>query len=133
MADTKQRIAAEKFAKDWEGKGYEKGDTHPFWMTLLSKVFGVAEPEKYIVFEKRIKNENTNYIDCYVPKTHVLIEQKSIEVDLTKPELQSDKTYKTPYQQAKSYADTLGYDERGRWIVVCNFAEFHIYDMSKSG
>ena len=29
--DTKQRQAAKAFVKDWQGKGYEKGETARFW------------------------------------------------------------------------------------------------------
>jgi len=30
MTDTQQKAAAMKFAKDWKGKGYEKGQSQPF-------------------------------------------------------------------------------------------------------
>ena len=39
----------------------------------------------------------------------------------------------TPYQQAKNYANNLPVDEAPRWIVTCNFNEFHIHDMNKPG
>ena len=42
---------------------------------------------------------------------------------------QSDGSLLTPFQQAKRYAAELGYDRYPRWVVVCNFKEFNIYDM----
>ena len=37
----------------------------------------------------------------------------------------------TPFQQAKRYAAELPYSARPRWIVVCNFAEFHVHDLER--
>ncbi|HJJ45852.1 MAG TPA: hypothetical protein O0Y17_02080 [Methanocorpusculum sp.] len=79
MSIVKQEIAAEKFAKDWTGKGYEKGDSQPFWLALLNKVYGIEEPEKYITFEKQVLLDHTSFIDGYIPSTKVLIEQKSLK------------------------------------------------------
>ena len=54
ITDTQQQAAAKAFAKYWEGKGYEKGESQPFWLSLLRDVFGVAEPEKFITFEDQV-------------------------------------------------------------------------------
>ena len=48
MTDTKQKSAARAFAEYWKDKGYEKGESQAFWLSLLREVFGVAEPEKLI-------------------------------------------------------------------------------------
>ena len=48
LTDAQQRNAAKKFAAEWEGRGYEKGETHAFWINLLRAVLGVAEPESFI-------------------------------------------------------------------------------------
>ena len=50
MTYSEQKKAAKKFAEYWQGKGYEKGESQPFWLVLLREVFGVAEPEKWIRF-----------------------------------------------------------------------------------
>ena len=55
MTDAERRAAAKQFAADWKGRGDEKQETQAFWMTLLSKVFGVAESEKAIDFERRVE------------------------------------------------------------------------------
>ena len=42
LTDAQQRNAAKKFAAEWEGRGYEKGETHAFWMELLqTPAFGL--------------------------------------------------------------------------------------------
>ena len=48
MTDTQQRNAAKKFAEDWKNKGYEKGQSQPFWLSLLRDVYGVESPEQFI-------------------------------------------------------------------------------------
>ena len=131
MKNSEQIKAAEQFAQDWDNRGYEKGDSQPFWLSLLSKVLGVKEPEKFIKFEEQVHIDHTSFIDGTIPSTHVLIEQKGLGKDLNKPIKQSDGSLLTPFQQAKRYAAELPYSERPRWIVTCNFAEFYIYDMER--
>lgn len=131
MNDVEQRAAAKKFVADWEGKGYEKGESQKFWIALLGKVFGVADADQYINFENRIKLDHTSFIDGYIETTKVLIEQKSLGKDLRAPIKQSDGSFLTPFQQAKRYASELAYSERPRWIVTCNFASFLVYDMER--
>ncbi len=131
MTDAARRAAAKAFAEFWRGKGYEKGESQPFWLSLLRDVFGVAEPEKFISFENRIQLANTSFIDAAIPATKVLIEQKGADKDLRKAARQSDGSLLTPFQQAKRYAAELPYSARPRWIVVCNFAEFHVHDLER--
>ena len=73
------------------------------------------------------------YIDVYLPETRVMIEQKGMTKDLTKPEPQSGGIMLTPYQQAKRYANNMPLDEMPRYIVTCNFQEFRIHDQNKPG
>lgn len=131
MTDKQQQAAAALFAKEWEGRGYEKGESQPFWMALLHNVYGVEHAEKYISFENQVKLSNTSFIDGYIEQTHVLIEQKGLDKDLRKPIKQSDGSLLTPFQQAKRYADEMPYSRRPRWVVVCNFQSFLVYDMER--
>lgn len=131
MTDTQRRAAAKQFATDWQGKGYEKGHSQTFWLSLLPKVYGVEEPDKFITFEDQIMLDHTSFIDGFIPSTHVLIEQKSLGKELNKPIKQSDGSLLSPFQQAKRYAAELPYSQRPRWIVTCNFAEFYVYDMER--
>ena len=132
-ADIKQRQAAQKFVEYWTGKGYEKGQSQPFWLSLLREVFGIAEPEKFITFEDQVHLDNTSFIDGYIDSTHVMIEQKSLGKDLTKQIKQSNGAYLTPYEQAKRYSMELPYSKRPRWIVTSNFESFLVYDMEHPG
>ena len=138
MNDTEQRAAAKQFAQDWQGRGDEKQETQAFWLALLQKIFGVEEPEKYISFEQRVEVDDpktgkstTKFIDGYIPQTRVLIEQKGQDVDLRKGYRQSDGSLLSPYQQARRYGGYMAQSEQPRWIIVCNFREFHIHDMNR--
>lgn len=138
MNGTEQRAAARQFAEDWHGRGDEKQETQSFWLALLQKIFGVDEPEKHISFERRVEVDDTKtgkrttkFIDGYIPQTKVLIEQKGQDIDLRKGAKQSDGSMLSPYQQARRYGGYLPQPEQPRWIIVCNFQEFHIHDMSR--
>ncbi len=131
MKDIEQRAAAKKFSEFWADKGYEKGESQPFWLSLLRNVFGVEHPESFIIFEDQVHLDHTSFIDGSIPGTHVLIEQKGKNKDLRKPIKQSDGSYINPFRQAKRYAAELPYSKRPRWIVTSNFAEFLVYDMEK--
>jgi len=124
-----QKTAAGEFAERWKGRGYEKGESQSFWLELLQKVSGVEDPYSVISFENQVRLSSTSFIDAYIESTHVLIEQKSIDKDLRKAIPQSDGSLLTPFQQAKRYAAELPYSRRPRWMVMCNFRTFHIYDM----
>ena len=124
-----QATAAKKFAEKWKGKGYEKGETQKFWFELLHTVYGVDNPADNVECEVPVMLEHISFIDIYLPRTKVMIEQKSLGKDLSKPIKQSDGTLLTPMQQLKRYAAALGYFKYPRWGITCNFAEFYIYDM----
>lgn len=133
MTDAQKKAAAKKFAADWKDKGYEKGQSQTFWLTLLSDVLGVSDVGNFITFEEQVKLDHTSFIDGIIPSTHVLIEQKSVDKNLKAAIRQSDGSFLSPFQQAKRYAAELPYSQRPRWIVICNFAEFHVYDMERPG
>ena len=131
MTDTERRSAAARFAADWKGRGDEKQETQAFWLTLLQKIYGVEEPEKYISFELPVKLDHTSFIDGYISDTRVLIEQKGQDVDLRKGYKQSDGSMLTPFGQARRYAGYLPFNQVPRWIIVCNFQTFEIHDMNR--
>ena len=133
MTPTEQTKAAAAFTEFWAGKGDEKQETSRFWIDLLQNVLGIDNPAKYIEFEKRVKLSHTSFIDAYIPDTKVLIEQKGAKIDLHRAYEQSDGSLLTPYEQAKRYADEMPNSLRPRWIVVCNFQEFLVYDLEKPG
>ncbi|MBR1552583.1 MAG: class I SAM-dependent DNA methyltransferase [Schwartzia sp.] len=138
MNAKEQAKAAKVFADAWAGHGDEKSETQKFWLSLLHDVYGVENPVDFIDFEGRVKIGHTvaegkkatkRFIDAVIPKTGVMIEQKSITKDLGEPTVQSGGDALTPYEQAKRYADSLPNSKKPRWIVTCNFAEFRVHDM----
>ena len=131
MTDVEQKLAAKQFAKDWSNRGDEKQETQLFWISLLQNVFGVEQATDAIEFEVPVKLSHTSFIDGYIKDTHVLIEQKGADIDLRKGYKQSDGSMLTPFQQARRYAGYLPHDKNPRWIVACNFREFHIHDMNR--
>ena len=131
MTDLQQREGAKKFSEYWQGKGYEKGESQPFWLALLRDVFGVEHPEQYITFEDQVHLDHTSFIDGRILKTKVLIEQKGLNKDLQKPIKQSDGSLLTPFEQAKRYITELPVSQHPRWVVTCNFSTFLVYDMEQ--
>ena len=131
MNDNERKRAAKAFAEYWKDRGDEKSDSQSFWLSLARDVLGVKEPEKFILFEERVKLDHTSFIDGHIPSTHVLIEQKKKGLNLRSHIRQSDGTLLNPFQQAQRYSAALPYSKRPRWIITCNFEEFLIYDMEK--
>lgn len=138
MNESERRAAAKQFVADWANRGDERQDAQSFWRTLLQKVFGVDEPEKYIRFERRVEVDDiktgkrtTKFIDGYIPSTKVLIEQKKRDINLRAGQKQSDGAMLSPYQQARRYGGYLPQPEQPRWIIVCNFQQFNIHDMTR--
>ena len=131
MPTTPSTTAAATFAKKWANLGDEKQDSQRFWFELLQKVYSVEDPASFVRFEQRVKLSHVSFIDVMIPATHTMIEMKSRGKDLDAPIKQSDGTFLKPFEQAKRYAAALPYSERPRWIVSCNFAEFHVYDMER--
>lgn len=133
MRSQKQMAAAAaEFAERWKDRGYERGESQPFWIDLLSNVYGIETPsDGFIRFEDHRKVDASNFIDGRIPSTRVLIEQKSLGKDLRKGILQSDGKTLNPFQQARRYVVSLPVSEHPRWIVTCNFSEFLVYDMEQ--
>ena len=129
MDKKRQSEKAKAFAEYWKDKGYEKGESQAFWLSLLRDVLGVEEPEKLIKFEDKVMLDHTSFIDGIIESTHVLIEQKDSSKNLRKAIKQSDGSLLSPFQQAKRYSANLPYSKRPRYIITCNFWSFLIYDM----
>lgn len=130
--EKQQAVAAAEFAERWKGKGYERGQSQPFWIDLLTNVFGIETPtDGFITFEEHRMVDSSNFIDGRIPSTRVLIEQKSLDKDLRKGIRQSDGSLLNPFLQARRYVLSLPVSEHPRWIVTCNFSEFLVYDMEQ--
>ncbi|MBD3878173.1 MAG: class I SAM-dependent DNA methyltransferase [Quinella sp. 1Q5] len=135
MTKEQQVNAAKEFAFYWNNKGAEISeisDYQTFWWQMLRKVFGVDEPEEFINMQAPVHFEkSTGHIDILIPRTKVLIEQKTFGTNLNKADRKYFGELLTPFEQAKRYADALPDDKKPRWIITCNFSEFHIYDLKE--
>ena len=130
MTEAQRREAARQFSQKWQGKGKEDEDARSYWIEILANILGMENVTDKVDFEKKvIVDGHTKRIDVYIPETRVLIEQKSLGIDLNRPGTQSGGIELTPYEQAKRYNDNLPVSERARWIVTSNFAFIHVYDM----
>lgn len=112
-----------------EGKNNEQQDTAKFWQDLLVNVLGVPSSTMatFVDFERKVRGRR---IDVFVSDHHFLCEQKSVGIDLDKPEPRNG-GLETPYQQATWYAQHLPYSERPRWLMTCNFESFRLYDLDE--
>ena len=136
MDDRQQREAAKQFSKYWKEKGYEKGESQSFWLSLLRDVYGVDHPEQFINFEEQVHLDHTSFIDGVIPATKVLIEQKSLEKDLRKPIRQSDGTLLTPFQQAKKYISIqfvtpTAFKQNGKYLNYPDIRSLYLNLMNK--
>lgn len=112
------RARAGRFAEEWQGRGYEKGDTGQFYHQFF-EVFGQKPRDVNIYFEKRVKlaSSNQGFIDLFWPGT-LLVEQKSQGRNLAKARTQA-----TDYYLAlKDY-------ERPRYILLSDFQSFELLDL----
>ena len=55
MNNQKKSQSVKNFIQHWTGHGYEKGETHSFWLAFLRDIFNISEPEKFIQFEMPVK------------------------------------------------------------------------------
>lgn len=128
-----QKKEARHFVKKWAKDVKEDGNTAPFWLSLLGDVLGMEHPEDYISFEDAVKHEEKGsslFVDARISATRVIIEQKNSDAPLDKKYMRHGRRL-TPYEQAFEYDQTQPVDQRARYIIVCNFHEFWIYDMNE--
>lgn len=128
MTTAEQKKRAKQFAKNWKGRGYEKGDTQQFWLQLLD-VIGYKNKDT-VLFEKRVGSGG--FIDVWIREANVMIEQKSLESDLDKPEPRQGEL-KTPLKQVLDYAENVPLGEQPTFVMTCSFGTFRVYDRSKWG
>lgn len=126
--ERRRTAAARNFAEKWDGRGYEKGDTHSFWLELLRDVVGMKDVTTNVRFETNTADRG--YIDVVIPDAKTMIEQKSIGINLDKPELRQGAMV-TPFEQAKRYADSLPNTQRPDFIIISDFATFRIHSLNK--
>lgn len=123
-----RKQAAKAFADKWAGRGYEKGDTASFWLELLRDVVGMEDVTTAVRFENSTADKG--YIDVTIADAKTVIEQKSLGVDLDRPEPRQG-VMVTPFEQAKRYADSLPNSLRPDTIIVSDFRSFRIHSLDQ--
>ena len=110
---------AAKFAEEWKDTEREEAEAQSFLIDFFS-VLGVSR-KRVAIFEHKVQcaDGSKGYIDLFW-KGHILIEMKSRGKDLAKA-----------YEQAKRYADTLAPHEFPHGILVCDFENWHYYDLDR--
>ena len=113
------RVRAAGFAKDWDGEGYEKGQTQLFYRDFFD-VFGMPV-RRVATFEEPVKKlgDRRGFIDLFW-KGVLLVEQKSMGLDLVKAKT-----------QALDYFPGLKDDELPRYVLLSDFQTFELYDLDE--
>ena len=113
------RARAATFAQEWQGAGYEKGQTQLFYRDFFD-VFGVPV-RRVAAFEEPVKllGVKRGFIDLFW-KGVLLVEQKSVGRDLAKAKT-----------QALSYFPGLKDADLPRYILLSDFATFELYDLDE--
>lgn len=105
------------FSKDWADTSNEEADAKPFLVEFFN-VFGISS-KRVSTFEHKVKklDDSNGYIDLLWKGT-ILIEMKSRGKNLDKA-----------YQQAVDYTHGLKQHELPKYILVCDFDIFRLYDL----
>jgi hypothetical protein len=109
-----------KFSKEWADTSNEEADAKPFLVEFFN-VFGISS-KRVSTFEHRVKklDDKDGYIDLLWKGT-ILIEMKSRGKNLDKA-----------YQQAIDYTHGLKQHELPKYILVCDFENFRLYDLEEN-
>ncbi|RVC70836.1 class I SAM-dependent DNA methyltransferase [Mesorhizobium sp. M00.F.Ca.ET.038.03.1.1] len=113
------RVRAATFAREWKGEGYEKGQTQLFYRDFF-EVFGM--PVRLVAtFEEPVKKlgEKRGFMDLFW-KGVLLVEQKSVGLDLTKAKT-----------QALDYFPGLKDADLPRYVLLSDFQSFELLDLEE--
>ena len=109
-----------RFAKKWENESSEDAEAKTF-LDEFFEVFGVSR-KRVASFEQRVRklDQKDGYIDL-LWKGVILVEQKSRGKDLDRA-----------YSQALEYFPGLKEAELPKYILVCDFSRFRLYDLEQN-
>jgi len=115
------RKRAIKFQDEWKDASDEKSDSQSFWNDFFN-IFEISR-RRVAVFENHVKklNDKNGFIDLFWQGT-LLIEQKSESKDLSKA-----------YEQALGYFDGIEDAQLPKFVLVCDFQNFHLFNMDEGG
>ncbi|MDP2423985.1 MAG: hypothetical protein Q8M23_06540 [Bacteroidales bacterium] len=108
------------FSKEWEHETKEGAESKSFWDDFFN-VFGISR-RRVATFETRVTKQDRKdgFIDL-LWKGHLLVEHKSSGKDLNRA-----------YIQAIEYFPGLKEYELPKYILVCNFQTFRLYDLDEN-
>lgn len=117
LNEMRQRALA--FSREWDDARSEEAEAQ----TFLKEFFRILDinDRKVTLFEHRVHklNDADGYIDM-LWKGKILVEMKSRGEDLEKA-----------YNQAKEYAISLDDVAMPKFILICDFYRFHLYDLDE--
>jgi hypothetical protein len=118
LNEIKKRAVA--FSKEWEHESSEDAEAKSFWDGFFN-VFGIPR-RRVAMFEQQVRklDNRQGYIDL-LWKGKLLIEHKSRGKDLERA-----------YKQAKDYFPGLKDEELPRYILICDFHNFRLYDLDEN-
>lgn len=117
LNEIKKRAVA--FSKKWENETSEDAEAKSFWDEFFN-VFGI-DRKRVAVFEKQVNKlgNKQGYIDLFW-KGKLMVEHKS-----------KGKSLEKAFAQATDYFHGLTDDELPRYVLVCDFQQFRLYDLEK--
>ena len=115
------RDRAIRFSREWSASTDEERDKQSFWNAFFD-VFGVPR-RSVATFEHAVANARGSYgfLDLFWPGV-VLVEHKSLGASLAKAESQAFAYLHDLMRQGR-------HDAVPRYIVLCDFARFALYDL----
>ena len=113
------RARAAEFARQWQGEGYERGQTQLFYQAFFD-IFGISV-RRVASFEEpvRLLGDKRGFIDLFW-KGVLLVEQKSAGRDLRQAKT-----------QALDYFPGLKESELPRYLLLSDFQSFELYDLDE--
>lgn len=113
------RESLAKFALEWKGSTYERGQAQGFWREFFA-CFGISG-QSAVLYEHQVKKLGgaQGFIDSFIPGK-LIVEAKS-----------KGKNLDAAFSQAEEYALALAEAERPRWVIVSDFDIFRLTDLSK--
>jgi len=114
------RNRSHKFAHEWAGATYERGEAQTFWNEFF-QIFDVPR-RRVATFEEPIKKlgGSQGFIDLFW-KGQLLVEHKSFGKNLAKAKT-----------QAYEYFPNIPDRDLPRYVLVCDFANFELYDLDEN-
>ena len=82
-------LAAAKFAERWKGRGYERGESQPFWIDLLSNVLAKIEQTAQAILDARALYPDSSLADLY--------DELTMPVELRKAHQENDRAVMQAY------------------------------------